>query len=178
MEAKVIGEELKYILRSFKKEKILGLDGYMVEFYLGFYEFSEKDLLRVIEESWRLGKILSATNATFIALIPKNNDPSTFDYFRPIPLCNLVQTIISKLISNRMKQALSMTIFEEQFGFLFNRKIHDVVGTTQEDFYSINVGKYSTLVMKTDLSKTYDKVSWVFLRLVLLQIVLNLQSVN
>ena len=32
--------------------------------------------------------------------------------------------------------------------------------------------------MNIDLSKAYDKVSWFFLRLVLLQIGMNLQSIN
>jgi hypothetical protein len=75
MEAKITGEELKYILGYFKKEKILGLDGWTMEFYLGFYEFLEKDLLHVIEESRRSGNIWSAMNATFITSIPKRMTP-------------------------------------------------------------------------------------------------------
>jgi hypothetical protein len=79
-------------------------------------------------------------NSTFIALIPKKNDPITFEYFIPISLCNLIYKLVSKIIKNRMKQALSKAISEEQFGFLFNRKIHDAVGTAQEGLHSIKVG--------------------------------------
>jgi hypothetical protein len=75
MEVEVIGEELKSILGSFKKEKILGPNGWTMEFYLGFYEFLEKDLLHVIDESRRSGNIWSAMNATFITSIPKRMTP-------------------------------------------------------------------------------------------------------
>jgi hypothetical protein len=91
MEAEVIGEELEYVLGAFKKEKSPGLDGSMVEFYHGFYEFLEKDLLRLIRESRRSGNILNVVNALFIDFTPKKNDPSTFQDFRPISLCNLVK---------------------------------------------------------------------------------------
>jgi hypothetical protein len=46
-----------------------------VELYLGFYELLEEDLLRVIEESRSLGKVLEALNTIIIALIPKRNEP-------------------------------------------------------------------------------------------------------
>jgi hypothetical protein len=62
----------------------------MVEFYPRFYDLLEKDLLHLIEESISSGKMLNDMNAMFISLIPKKNDPSTFQDFRPISLYNLV----------------------------------------------------------------------------------------
>jgi hypothetical protein len=44
-------EELKEILESFQKDKSLGLDGWKMECFLGFYEMIEEDLLRVVEET-------------------------------------------------------------------------------------------------------------------------------
>jgi hypothetical protein len=73
-----------------------------------------------------------------------------------------------------MKQTLSMDSLKEQFGYLVNRKIHDVVGIAQEGFHSIKVGKKSLIVMKIYLSKDHDKENWVFLRPFLLQISLNI----
>jgi len=43
-------------LQSFNKGKILGLDGILVEFYLGLFEILEQDLLDVVEESMNYGK--------------------------------------------------------------------------------------------------------------------------
>jgi hypothetical protein len=44
-----------------------------------------------------------------------------------ISLCNLVYKLISKIIANRLKGIMLGALFEEQFGFLFNRKIHDAM---------------------------------------------------
>lgn len=69
-------------------------------------------------------------------------------------------------------------ISEEQFGFLFNRKILDAVSSVQEDLHTIRIKKLPATVMKLDLAKAYNKVNWTFLRLVLLQISLRLEAVN
>jgi hypothetical protein len=113
MEAVVSKEELKVLLSSFKKRKSPNLNNWTIEVYLGFYDLLEEDLLRVIEESKLPKKNLGAMNATFIALIPKKINLSTFENFRPISLCNLVYKIVSKIIANRLKQALSNMVTEE-----------------------------------------------------------------
>jgi hypothetical protein len=66
-------EEWHLVLHS------LGLDEWVVEYFLGFYEIFEEDLLRVLEESRTYGRILEAFNATFIALIPKVKNPTSFE---------------------------------------------------------------------------------------------------
>ena len=71
------------------------------------------DLLRVIEESMKSGKIPAIFNSTFIALIPKSDCPSTFDGYRPISLCNFSYKIIGKIISTRIKKILGRYISNE-----------------------------------------------------------------
>jgi hypothetical protein len=50
---------------------------------------------------------------------------------------------------------------------MFNRKIHDVVGITQEGMHSINVQNILAVMLKIDLVKAYDNANWVYLRLLL-----------
>ena len=40
-----------------------------------------------------------------------------------------------------MKPTLSKIIYEEQFGFLFNRQIHDAISLAKEAIHSIEKGK-------------------------------------
>jgi hypothetical protein len=47
----VFEEELKTILHSFQKDKILGPDGWTMEFFIGLYEVIGLDILAVVEES-------------------------------------------------------------------------------------------------------------------------------
>jgi len=86
--------------------------------------------------------------------------------------------VIYKIIANRLKPILSEIILEEQFGFLFKHQIHDVISLAQEAMHSIITSKILSILLKMDLLKAYDKVSWTFLRLVLVQMGMNLASIN
>ena len=67
-------EEIRHTLHSFQKGKSLGPDGFIVEFYIGFYDLIKKDILEVVRESYELGKVLGIINSTFFSVIPKNKN--------------------------------------------------------------------------------------------------------
>jgi hypothetical protein len=98
-------EELKEVLHSFQKDKSPGLDGWSMDFLVGLYDLIGKDILKVVEESKKNGHIHPPLNATFIALIPKKDDPQSLDDFRPISLCNCIYKVIAKIISRRIKSS-------------------------------------------------------------------------
>jgi hypothetical protein len=77
-------EELQSVFNSFKRNKSPGPDGWPLEFFIGFFEKLEEELLRVIEELRRSRRMLAAFNATFIALIPKSDNHTSFGEYRPI----------------------------------------------------------------------------------------------
>eukprot|EP00253_Pinus_taeda_P003996 PITA_03996 len=108
--APVTSGELEGTLKWFKKDKSLGLDGWTIEFYLAFYDLLGQDLLKVVEECRLSGSLYNAINSTFIALIPKSDNPSSFNDYRPISLCNCLYKTISKIIANRLYPILSRHI--------------------------------------------------------------------
>jgi hypothetical protein len=59
----------------------------------------------------------------------------------------------------QLKGMLSNYISKEQFGFLFNRQIHDAVCKSHERLHIIKIDKLSIVVLKINLSKAFDKVS-------------------
>jgi len=83
-------EKSQSVPNNFQKDKISRLDGFPMEFFMGFFEVIEGDLLRVVDGSRRTRKMVHSFNATFIALIPKTDEHSTFKEFRPSSLCNCI----------------------------------------------------------------------------------------
>jgi len=81
----------------------------------------------MIEYSRRSRHIHAPFNATFIALIPKVDNPIGFDQYKPISFYNNVYKIIAKVIAHRIKDILSENISDEQFGFLPGRQIHHAI---------------------------------------------------
>lgn len=47
----VLEEELLLVIKSFKKEKSPGPDGWTIEFFIHFFYLIKKDLLAMVEES-------------------------------------------------------------------------------------------------------------------------------
>eukprot|EP00253_Pinus_taeda_P029159 PITA_29159 len=159
--------ELEATLKWFKKDKNPGPDGWTIEFYLAFFDFLGNDLLKIVEDSRRRGRISSAIKSTFTALIPKSNAPISFDDFRPISLCNCLYKIIAKTIANCLKPILSQHISSEQFAFLHRRQIHEAIASAQELLHTLQVKRQKGMILKVDLSKAFDRTNWLYLRLLL-----------
>jgi len=178
LNSEVSEEELKETLFSFQKDRSPGPDGWTIEFFQELYEILGKDILRVVEDSRQSGRIPASINSTFIALIPKIDNPSSLDDFRPISLCNCIYKVISKIIARRIKGILSSNISSEQFGFLKGRQIHEAIGVAQEGLHSMKTSKIKGAVIKIDLSKAYDKVNWLFIRLLLTHLGFNINFIR
>jgi hypothetical protein len=58
------------------------------------------------------------TNSTFLSLIPKELNPSSFAIFHPISLRNVSYKIISNIIDNYLKPFLPSLISPNQGGFV------------------------------------------------------------
>jgi len=87
--------------------------------------------------------------------------------FRPIALCNFIYKIIATLITKRLKLLLLIIISPKQIGFVEGRQILDELVTSQEVVHSLNIKKTAGMLVKLDLSKTYDQLSWEYLRSIL-----------
>jgi hypothetical protein len=146
-------EEVWEVLKSFAKDKSPGPDGLMVEFLIHHFDLLGVDLLELVEDSRIRGCVNKSLNETFLTLIPKVNNPSTFGDYRPIALCNICYKMISKVIVNRLKPVLSRSLSEEQLGFLKGRQILDAIGMTQECLHNIKEKNSKALILKLDLKK-------------------------
>ena len=110
LKAEVTEEELEKVVYSCQEGKSPGPDELTIEFFQGFYDLVKEDLLKIVQESQRVGKVLGALNFTFLALIPKKQNPASFEEFRPISYCNVVYKLIAKTIALRLKPILSKVI--------------------------------------------------------------------
>jgi hypothetical protein len=84
--------------------------------------------------------------------------------------------LIAKIITTRLKPIFSGFISDEQFGFLDGCQIHEAISIAQEVLHSFKSKKVYGFLVKLDLSKAYDKVRWIYVRLALIQMGLNLHN--
>ncbi|KAL6225596.1 hypothetical protein ACLB2K_004445 [Fragaria x ananassa] len=120
-------------------------------------------------------------NCTYLALIPKVDNPEVASQFRPIALCNFGYKILTKIISNRLKLFMPDLITENQSAFVSGRQIQDNILVAHKCFHRLKMLRMGTngeLVLKLDMNKAYDRVDWHFLEKVLLKMGFQLSWVR
>ena len=91
-------------------DKAPGLDGFSFHFYRACWNIIKSYLIHIVSAFHKKDKFGGNTNSTFLALIPKKANPSSFDRFRPISLCNASYKILAKLLANRFNPLLSLSL--------------------------------------------------------------------
>eukprot|EP00253_Pinus_taeda_P009559 PITA_09559 len=153
-------QEVEEAMAQLKDGKAPGPDGFTSNFFHEFWELISTEVWELVEESRSMHWILPFLNSTFIALVPKGQGSNTPDKYRPIALCNVIYKLISKVVANRLKPLLPLLILLEQTRYVEGRQIMDGIILSNEVIHSLKILKKPGMILKLDLSKAFDKLSW------------------
>ena len=87
-------------------------DGMYPIFYKTYWNIVGGDVIVVVLNALNAGIIPEAINTTFICLIPKIKNLKKVLDFRPISLCNVIYKLIARVVVNRLKKFLALTILD------------------------------------------------------------------
>jgi len=160
-------QEVEAVAHHLKAGKAPGPDRFTSNFFHHFWDLVKWEVWQVAEESRTLRWMYPSLNATFIALIPKEEESNTPDKYRPIALCNIIYKIVSKVIASRLKPLLPLIISPEQSGYVEGRQITDGIILTHEIIHSLKHLKKPGMLLKIDLSKAFDSISWEYMHKIL-----------
>lgn len=108
----VTESEVKLALFSMHPEKASRPDGMIGLFYQKFWNIVKEEVICMVNNFLIECTIVPGLSETKICLNPKKEKPQEISQFRPISLCNVAYKIISKLLCQRLKKALSNLILE------------------------------------------------------------------
>lgn len=123
----------------------------------------KSDIVDFFKEFHRKGVLPKAFVASFITLIPKNDNPQGLGEYRPICLIGSIYKILAKVLANRIKKVLVSLISECQSAFLGGRIILDGIVVINELVDLAKRKKDACMLFKVDFQKAYDSISWSFL---------------
>lgn len=170
---------IKDVVFHMGDDKSPGPDGYTVAFFKKAWSIVGPDLCVLVREFFQHGRLLRQLNHTIIALIPKDTHASTVADYRPIACCNVIYKVITKLLATRLAPVMNSVIHEAQAAFVQGRSLAENVLLAQELIKQYNRKRVSPrCVIKVDIRKAYDSVSWEFLEYALLGIGLPVQFVG
>lgn len=93
-------KEVKSVVFSFNACKAPGPDGFPSAFFQEFWDIVKDDVVIIVRDFLKRGKMLKQVNSTFIILIPKKEQVEELIEFQPISICSVFYKIISKVIVN------------------------------------------------------------------------------
>ncbi|WOK98349.1 hypothetical protein Cni_G07060 [Canna indica] len=154
--------EVWNVVKSLPNGKSPGLDDFTGEFYKYYWHLIFEDFMNCMHDFHQNNMLPRDWNKTVLSFIPKVRNSSGVGDFRPIALCNLSYRILSKCLANRLKCVLPKLVSYEQSAFIQGRSIHDNILLAQEIAHSMYASKCKNpyVMIKIDLAKVYDKVSW------------------
>jgi hypothetical protein len=105
-------------------------------------------------------------------LIPKIQNLTSVNHYRPISLCNVVYKAISKILVAKMRPLLDRIISPCKSAFVPGRWIGENQVIVKELMHSFKTRKVKDgfVAFKVDLQKAYDRINWGFLKTVLTQL--------
>lgn len=100
--------------------------------------------------------------------MPKVEDSITPDKYRPIALCNVIYKLISKILAKRLKILLPLLISPEKTGYVEGHQILDGIILSHKEIHLLKILKNLGMILKLDLSKAFNKLSWSYINQILL----------
>ncbi|WVZ70124.1 LOW QUALITY PROTEIN: hypothetical protein U9M48_018818 [Paspalum notatum var. saurae] len=149
-------------IKSLPADKALGPDGYTGVFYKSCRPIIKGDTLAALIKSAGDISKLHLLNSAYITLLPKTADAFKVKDYRPISLVHSFAKLVTKILANCLAPHL-----KELSAFVKGRCILDNFILVQQTAKVLYREKEHRVLLKLDISKAFDSVSWAFLLQVL-----------
>ncbi|GAA0172512.1 hypothetical protein LIER_26323 [Lithospermum erythrorhizon] len=161
-------QEVRDVVFSMDKHSMAGSDGFNRVFYQSFWDIVGVEVFNAVRYFMEGATLPRGLTSTVLTLLAKCDGPKTWKQFRPISLCIFANKVITKLINNRLSAILPKIISEFHTGFVRGWLIQDNILLAHELVHHLDKGKDGGNVMlKLDMTKAFDMLSWEFLCLIL-----------
>lgn len=153
-------EEIKKVVFVLKGDNSNGLDSFSETFYQYFLDIVGEDIERMVRAFYcehQLPRFITHTN---LLLISKKKKVKHLTVLRPISLYNFINKIFLRMMLKRLSKVIPKIISKNQFEFVKGKSIAENVLLAQKIIRDINKkNKHNNVVVKLDMTKTYDGVS-------------------
>nr|GFA48294.1 transposon TX1 uncharacterized [Tanacetum cinerariifolium] len=99
-------QEIKDAVWSCGGEKAPGPDGFTFKLLKKHWDVFGSDIISYVKEFEATFSIPKGCNSSFIALVPKIDDPLSLNDYRPISLIGCQYKIIAKVLANRLAKVI------------------------------------------------------------------------
>ncbi|XDV53672.1 hypothetical protein PO909_022110 [Leuciscus waleckii] len=157
-------EEIKSAINQTKKNKSPGSDGLTHEFYKTFIGTLAPILLKVYKSMEERREVPESMGLGVITILYKNKgSPLSLGNYRPLSLLNTDYKILTKVLTNRIKEVVGNIISQNQAYSIPGRDITDTICTIRDVVDSLDKDGEGGIVLCIDLNKAFDRVEHSFI---------------
>jgi hypothetical protein len=109
------------------------------------------------------GRGFAKLNKALITLIPKKIGAEEIGDFRPISLVHSFSKLYSKILANRLQPRIGQLVSPNQSAFVKGRSLHDNFLRVRQMARKLNTRRERGVLLKLDISRAFDSLSWAFL---------------
>lgn len=122
------------------------------------------DIMQAFHQFYNLaGGDFANLNFALVVLIPKKDGAGKITNYRPISLVQSIAKLIAKVPSMRLTRVIRNIILPAQSAFLSSKCTHDSFLYVQNGVRALHTKKIPALLLKLDIARAFDNVSWEYL---------------
>jgi hypothetical protein len=163
LETPISEEEVWKTIGSLPSDKAPEPDGFTGNFYKTCWPIIKMDVMAAVSAIWsRKFGSFQQLNSAYITLVPKKEDAISIRDYRPISLVHSFAKLLTKILANRLARRLNELVSPVQSAFIKGRFIQDNFMLVQQTARFLHQQKQSRIMLKLDITKAFDSVSWAF----------------
>ncbi|KAM0919247.1 hypothetical protein ACQ4PT_008360 [Festuca glaucescens] len=157
-------EEVWGVVKELPQDRAPGPDGFTGLFYQVAWPIIKGDIMAGLQKLVvGDGRGFAKLNKALITLIPKKPGAVEIGDYRPISLVHSFSKLFSKLLANRLRPRLGELVSPNQSAFVKGRSLHDNFVLVRQVARKINQRRVKGVLLKLDISRAFDSISWSFL---------------
>ena len=147
-----------------QNDKSHGNDGLTKEFYETFWDDLKEIFVNSVREAKEIGHLSTSQRQAIIKLIEKKDRDKRFiKNWRPISLLNVDSKIISKALSEKLKEVLPDLISSQQTAYVKNRHIGESGRLISDIIEITEIRNIEGFLVTMDIEKAFDSLDHNFL---------------
>jgi hypothetical protein len=157
-------EEVWSVITELPNDKVPRPDGFTRLFYKLSWDTIRDDIMTAFNSFWSQdSKNFNHLNDAFMVLLKKKDHLAVIHDYHPISLIYSFSKLVTKCLARRLASILDSLVMHNRSAFIRGWRIHDNFRQVQITCKAIHARRSPTILLKVDIARVFDMVSWVFL---------------